>query len=311
MENRRDDSLRVAVLTGGDSAERDISLASGARVAAALEQAGHSVEMIDPAGCEMDTIDWDQFDACFLALHGGAGEDGRIQKWLEDRRIPYTGSNSSASRKAMSKAAAKKLMQQEDVPTAPFALVLEDDSPRQMAAKVAGIGFPLVIKPDGEGSSFGLGVAQSEADLPLRVADSRRYGRLVLAEKLIAGREFTVTVLGRRALPLVEIVAPAGIFDYDSKYVSTTTELHFDTGLPPMKVKELQRTAVAAAVALGTSGLVRVDLILDEKQRPWVLEVNTLPGMTDHSIAPLAAARSGMDMAALCDWMLRDARRTS
>jgi len=306
MEKMREDSLHLAVLAGGDSAEREISLASGARVAAALERAGHAAEMIDPAQCNLATVDWDRFDACFLALHGGAGENGQIQKWLEDRRIPYTGSNSNASQSAMSKSAAKGLMQQAGVPTAQFALLLEHDSSRQMAAKVAEVGFPVVIKPDGEGSSFGLGVARSREELPLRVAESRRYGRLVLAEKLITGREFTVAVLGRRALPLVEIVAPAGIFDYDSKYVSTATEFHFDTGLPPITVKELQQTAIAAAAALGTSGLVRVDLMLDEDRRPWVLEVNTLPGMTDHSIAPLAAERSGLDMAALCDWMLRD-----
>jgi D-alanine-D-alanine ligase len=279
---------RVAVLAGGESAEREVSLASGARVTAALRAAGHRPETIDPARTAPADVDWSRFDGCFLALHGGAGEDGRIQRWLARRGIPFTGSGSAASRAAMSKSTAKERFR------------------RDVVRRVARLGFPVVIKPDAEGSSLGVGIARCEAELAERVAESGRFGRLVIVERKISGREFTVSLLGRKALPPLEIIAHEEIFDYDSKYVGTLTEYHFNTARSPIKAQELQRIAAAAAAALGTSGLARVDMMVDGNDRPWILEVNTAPGMTDHSLAPKAAAQAGLDITALCDWMLRE-----
>lgn len=306
MGRMPDGPLRVAVLAGGGSSEREVSLASGAQVAKALHAAGHGIELIDPARTDLVRLDWNRFDCCFLALHGGAGEDGRVQRQLARLGIPYTGSGPAASSAAMSKSAAKALFLETGVPTPERVLLRPEDSPQQIVAKVSRLGFPVVVKPDSQGSSLGVGIARSAGDLAEKVAEARRYDRLILAERFIAGREMTVTVLGRRALPLLEIVGRAEIFDYGSKYSSTVIEYHFQTGLAPMKVKELEDVAVAAAAALGTTGMVRVDLMLDGALRPWVLEVNTLPGMTDHSLAPMAAARAGIDMPALCDWVLRD-----
>jgi len=299
--------LRVALLAGGDSAEREISLLSGRQVTAALRAAGHTVETLDPAAADLAATDWRRFDVCFLALHGGSGEDGRVQQWLADRGVPYTGSGPAASRAAMSKSAAKTLFCAADVRTPPSLLVGPSDDPEGLAQAAAEIGFPLVVKPDGQGSSFGLGVAAGADELPARVAEARRYDPVVLVERFIAGREMTVAVLGRQPLPALEIVGHGAVFDYQSKYDSPAIECRPLGDLPPMTNEELQRTAVGAAAALGTAGLVRVDLILDPTGAAWVLEVNTLPGMTDHSLAPQAAALAGMDLPALCDWMLCDA----
>jgi D-alanine-D-alanine ligase len=308
MDRTSQRSLRVAVLAGGDSAEREVSLQSGARVAAALESAGHCVETIDPAAADFEQLDLPgRFDACFLALHGGAGEDGRLQRWLDDRRIPYTGSGPRASLSAMFKSAAKTLFRRARVPTPEYLLIQPQHSAESINRRVAALGYPVVIKPDSQGSSLGVGLARNPRELLDRVTESRRYGQWVMAEQFIAGREMTVSVLGRRPLPLLEVVGFEEIFDFGTKYTSTVMECRFHTGLPPMKVEEVQQTAVAAAEALRTSGLVRVDLRLDAQLRPWVLEVNTLPGMTDHSLAPKAAREVGLDLPALCDWMLREA----
>ncbi len=305
------DSLRVAVLAGGDSSERDVSLASGTRVAEALESIGHRVDLIDPVQNGESNLDWGRFDGCFLALRGGAGEDGRLQSQLNQRNVPYTGSGPTASRLAMSKSAAKQVFLQAGIRTPGYVLI-EQDVPAEIAAQeIDALGFPVVVKPDGQGSSLGVGVAWSVEQVAELLATARRYDPLVLAERYIAGREFTASVLGRKALPLLEIVGREEIFDYHAKYSSTVIEYHFDTGLSPMKVEDLQRTAANAAAALGTAGLVRVDLMLDDCLRPWVLELNTLPGMTDHSMAPKAAAEVGLNLPALCDWVLRDGLRSS
>jgi len=308
MDRMSRPTLRVALFAGGDSAEREVSLRSGVEVAAALRAAGHTVAFIDPAEADLARLDLkNRCDVCFLALHGGAGEDGRIQQWLEDRRIPYTGSGPLASLAAMSKSLSKIVFRRHGVPTPPYVVIKPHDPPERVAQRVSPLGFPVVVKPDGQGSSLGVGIARCVEELADRLAQGRRYDDWVLAEQYIGGREFTVSVLGRKALPPLEVVGHEEIFDYGSKYASTIIEYRFQTGLGPMKVQELSDTAVAAARALATSGLVRVDVRLDTNLCPWVLEVNTLPGMTDHSLAPKAAAQAGLDMPALCDWMLRDA----
>ncbi len=324
-------SFRVVVLAGGDSPEREVSIASGARVAEALLTAGHQVHVVDPAETDLAEVDFSRVDGCFLALHGGAGEDGRIQRRLEELGVSYTGSGPAASRAGMSKSLCKELFRQCSVPTPDYVLIEPGDSaepyrarpipkvlpPAHVAAettssmvqKVASVGFPVVIKPDAGGSSLGVGIARSQDDLPHLVAQSRRFGPLVIAERYVCGREMTVSVLGRRVLPPLEVLTGREVFDYRSKYSGSETQCRFQTGLPPIIVEELRKTALATADALGTAGLIRVDMLLDDRMKVWVLEVNTLPGMAAHSMAPKAAARDGMDMPQLCDWMLKDAIR--
>jgi D-alanine-D-alanine ligase len=301
-------SFRVVVLAGGDSAEREVSMASGAQVAEALLAAGHQVRLVDPADTDLADVDFSRVDGCFLALHGGAGEDGRIQRRLQELGVPYTGSGPAASRAGMSKSLCKELFRQCGVPTPDYVLIEPGDSAEpSLARKVASIGFPVVIKPDAGGSSLGVGVARSRDDLPRLVAQSRRFGPLVIAERYVRGREMTVSVLGRCVLPLLEVLTDREIFDYRLKYSGSPTQCRFQTGLPPITLEELRKTALGAADALGTAGLIRVDMLLDDRMKVWVLEVNTLPGMTAHSMAPRAAARDGMDMPQLCDWMIKDA----
>ncbi|HET6881929.1 MAG TPA: D-alanine--D-alanine ligase [Pirellulales bacterium] len=326
---------RVVLLAGGDSAEREVSLTSGRAVAQALSSAGHHLQTVDPAATELEKVDWSDADVCFIALHGGAGEDGQVQARLEQMGISYTGSGPRASQLAMSKSAAKERFLATGVPTADF-LLLEGDilhaadnnvgqafQPDCVTRgdvrlesltygepdrrRVDALGFPLVVKPDRQGSSLGVGFAQGAEELRSRVAAARQFDSAVLIERWIDGREFTVAVLGRRPLPLLEIVTPRGLFDYEAKYEDALTEYRFEHGLPAAVAERLVAAAVSAAEALDTSGLVRVDLMLDRGGQPWVLEVNTSPGLTDHSLAPKAAAQCGMDMVALCSWMIRDA----
>jgi D-alanine-D-alanine ligase len=297
----------VAVLAGGDSHERAVSLASGAQVVPALEAAGHRAELFDPAEIDLVDIPWSRFDVCFIALHGGAGEDGRIQQQLERLKVPYTGSGPVASHLAMSKSSAKERFFLSRVPTLAYLLFQANDPIEDVVAGVSHLGFPLVIKPDSQGSSLGVGFAESADELAQCVAESSRYDSYLLAERWIDGREFTMAVLGRRLLPRLEIATPRGLFDYNAKYHSGTTEYRFDTGLDFSTISRIEDAALGAATALGATGLVRVDVMLDRHQQPWVLEVNTSPGLTASSMAPKAAAEAGLSLDQLCDWMLLDA----
>jgi D-alanine-D-alanine ligase len=299
---------RIALLAGGDSAEREISLASGEQAAAALSVAGYQPLSFDPAEIKLDAIDWSLFDVCFIALHGGAGEDGRIQAELEQLGVPYTGSDARSSRLAMNKSAAKKRFLSCGVQTLPFvALEASEFRTNESIAALATLGYPLIIKPESQGSSFGVCVAYGPNDLQRCLATATQFDQRVLVEPFTCGREFTVSLLGRDPLPLIEIVAPQQFFSYDAKYANGTTEFRFDAGLPNHIETQVQRAAVAAGEALGTAGLVRVDLILDHQNRPWVLEVNTIPGLTARSLAPRAAQAAGMEFPILVDWMIRDA----
>lgn len=302
----RKQPLRLLVLAGGDSAEREVSLRSGAAVAKALAAAGHQVQTVDPADGPLGQRDWHCVDACFIALHGGAGEDGRIQQQLEDLGVPYTGSSPAASRLAMSKSASKERFLAAGVPTAPFAAIEPQTSIAEVARLVAPLGYPVVVKPDAEGSSIGVSVATCEADLPTCLSAARCHQGLCLAEPLLCGREFTVAVLGDLVLPLIEVVTPERIFSYGAKYQSTLTEYRFDFDLHQKARVEIVHAAVAATAALGTAGLVRVDVILTHDARAWVLEVNTIPGMTARSLAPLAAAKAGLEMPELCDLLVKE-----
>jgi D-alanine-D-alanine ligase len=347
-------ALKVVVLAGGESAERTVSMASGQAVNDALAAVGHEIRLFDLANTAPEEIAWADFDACFIALHGGAGEDGRVQEQLESLGVCYTGSNPAASRLAMSKSAAKERFVAAGLPTAEYVVLECDDAsaglkllpnrltgsqrrpldlgcptgkpsnfgPNTDLTSAGAVGyrlndatastgdFPIVIKPDRQGSSLGVGFAADSAELPTRVAEALRFDSRVLAEKWIDGREFTVAVLGRRPLPLIEIITPRGIFDYQAKYESALTQYRFDHGLTRQCAERITEVAVAAVEALGCAGLTRVDLMLDTHGQPWLLEVNTVPGLTGHSLAPKAAAQAGLKMPDLCCWMLQDALAT-
>jgi D-alanine-D-alanine ligase len=302
--NSTNPSWRLAVLAGGESAEREISLRSGAAVAQALTQAGHRAIAIDPAGRDLAAIDWSGIDGCFIALHGGAGEDGRVQHQLEQLGVPYTGSGPEACRLAMSKNASKKRFVEGRVPTLPWRVVDGHCTDAGAPARVARLGYPLVIKPDAQGSSLGVSIVEGPQALAGAIEAAGRFDSLVIAEPRVLGREFTIAVLDDRALPIIEIITPERVFSYEAKYASSLTEYRFDFELDTRKRVELLHAAVAATRALDTRGLARVDVMVGHDGRVWVLEVNTVPGMTERSLAPLAAQRGGLPMAALCEQLV-------
>ncbi len=301
MVSLEDDALLdVAVLCGGNSPERDVSMRSGRSVADALSAVGHAVALFDPSDVDLFGVNWRQFDACFVALHGGAGENGQVQIDLEELGVPYTCSGPVASRLAMSKTATKDRLRQFNLPTLP-ALTFQVGCP-QAAAGVARLGYPVVIKPDSHGSSLGVSVAQQRDEFSASVAKAGRYEAFLLAEPMIRGREFTVAVLQREPLPVIEIVHDEAIFDYAAKYETGAAQIRFPEDDHARSVEAL---ATEAAAALGTRGLVRVDIAMDEGDQPWILEVNTVPGMTARSLAPQAAAKAGIGFEELCDRLVR------
>jgi len=305
-----DAPLHVVVLAGGDSPERSVSLRSGAAVAEALRAAGHRITQIDPAEISLDSVDWSDCDACFIALHGGAGEDGQVQRQLERLGVPYTGSGPEACRAAMSKSAAKRHFVAAGVPTLDWIVtdaneLTHDDPALWLAKRVAPLGYPLIVKPDSQGSSLGITIVSSSAELSAAIAASERFGERTLIEPYVVGREFTVALIDGHALPPIEIVTTECVFSYEAKYQSAATEYRFDFELGQRARDEIPQAAAAAGRALGAAGLSRVDLMLDGDDRTWVLELNTVPGMTARSLAPLAAARAGLDMTALCDLLVR------
>ena len=308
---RQAEPLKVAVLYGGDSPEREISLESGRCVAAALAQAGHRVSLVDPAAEPIEEIPWQRFDGCFLALHGGAGEDGRVQSQLEQLGVPYTGPGPAACRVAMSKSASKERFFQAGVPTLPYVLLAVGEPLEDCLARVAPLGYPQVVKPDGQGSSLGVLRVERPEQLAGAVRHAGEYDPFCLVEPFTAAREFTVAVWDNRPLPTIEIVTPRRWFDYDAKYAAPTTQYRLDPSLPEQAARQITETALAAARALGTAGMVRVDLLMPEGGEPVVLEVNTTPGMTSHSLVPMAARHAGLDMPELCDLLIRQAIATA
>lgn len=297
---------QIALICGGDSAEREISLVSGKHAAAALQSIGHRVEVFDLVDVTQGVVHWPRFDVCFLALHGGDGENGRLQKLLESVGIPYTGSGPEASRLAMSKSAAKARFRECGVSTLPHRLLHYLDLNRQDLA-ASGLDLPVVVKPDSQGSSLGVGFCAGWTEYEACLDRAFALGPYVLVEPWIGGREFTVAVMNRTPLPVLEIVTPRALFDYEAKYESKQALHRFETGLSDEVVARIQQLAVAACGALGTTGLARVDVMMDLQGQAYVLEVNTIPGMTPTSLAPRACEAGGIGYEALCDWMVREA----
>lgn len=302
-----DRSLRIAVLAGGPSAERAISLESGTAVADALQQRGHTVTSIDPAQTPLTQVDWSQHDLAFLALHGTFGEDGQVQAILDDLGVRYTGSDRAASRVAFSKSAAKERFGHAGVATPPHVVIHESDIASRIDRAARRLGFPLVVKPDAQGSSLGVTICDSIDDLPEALSRCFHYGPFGLLETMISGTEWTVGLLDDLVLPAIQIETPRGFFDYQAKYQDEETLYHFEFDHPPAVVRAVEVLAARAVRAVGATGISRVDLRVDAWGQPWVLEVNTIPGMTSHSLIPKAAARMGIDFSDLCDRAARSA----
>ncbi|MEW6541312.1 MAG: D-alanine--D-alanine ligase [Bacillota bacterium] len=294
---------RIGVLMGGLSAEREVSLRSGRAVCAALESRGYEVVPIDVDRDVAQTIRETGIELAFIALHGPLGEDGAVQGLLELLGIPYTGSGVLASALAMDKIATKKMLAHAGLPVPEFRKVEAGDAEGVRAA-VAGLGLPVVVKPLAQGSSLGVYIVDREEDVGVRIADAAAYGGpRVLLEKFIAGPELTAAVLGNRdpwVLPLIEIVSATGKYDYESKYTPGLSE-HL---IPPRVPREVQERvsdlALRAYLALGCRGFARVDLIVPGDEA-YILEINTIPGLTDVSLFPDAARAAGMSFADLVE----------
>lgn len=291
---------RVGVLYGGHSAEREVSLMSGQGVHDALRSKGVDAHLFDTGLHTLADLAGAGFDRVFIALHGRYGEDGTIQGALELLGLPYTGSGPMASSLSMDKIMTKRVWLQHGLPTPGFAvLAAEADLPL-----VEPLGWPLMMKPPHEGSTLGITRVEKPADLKEAYALAAGFDEEVLAEQFIRGREITVPLLGRgadaRALPIVEIIAPGGNYDYEHKYISNDTRYICPAELDSGLTERIQRLAEKAYRTLGCEGWGRADFMLDEDGQPWLLEMNTSPGMTSHSLVPMGALAAGMDYAELC-----------
>lgn len=300
---------KVGVLYGGRSAEREVSLMSGTGVHAALCGQGVNAHLFDTGKSSLADLAAQQFDRLFIALHGRYGEDGTLQGALELLGIPYTGSGPMASSLAMNKVMTKRVWLEAGLPT-PGYRALTDASEVNAAAQA--LGLPLMMKAPHEGSTLGIVKAAAASELAQAYEVAAQYDEVVLAEQFVAGRELTVAILGRgkdaRALPVIEIVAPQGNYDYQHKYFSDDTQYLCPAPLEPALAAEIAEISVKAYRALGCEGWGRADLMLDQNNRPWLLEMNTSPGMTGHSLVPMAAKAIGMSYPDLCMQILKDAR---
>jgi D-alanine-D-alanine ligase len=282
---------KVALLLGGTSAEREVSLKSGATVLAALRARGVDVHPIDVGVDVMQQLQAGGFDRCFIMLHGRGGEDGTMQGALELLGLPYTGSGVLASSLGMDKWRSKLLWQSLGLPV-PECVVLNENS--DFAAVEQRLGLPLFVKPAREGSSVGISKVSTSGELAQAYAKAAQHDSLVLAEQYLGGGEYTVSILGGEALPVVKIVPRAEFYDYEAKYLSDDTEYLCPADLGVEKEREMQQLALKAFNVLGCSGWGRIDILLNTAGKACLLEANTLPGMTDHSLVPMAAKAAGM-----------------
>ncbi len=293
---------KVAVLMGGRSSEREVSLMSGTGVLAALQSKGVDAHKFDPAEQGLDQLKVQGFDRCFIALHGRYGEDGTVQGALELLDIPYTGSGVMASSIAMDKIMTKRIWRFEGLPTPDWRMV---DSAEATRAALQALGAPMIVKPARDGSSIGLTKVMDADECARAYELAAQYDAEVLCEQFIAGDETTCPVLGTgakaAALPVIRIVAPEGNYDYQNKYFTDTTQYHCPSGLPAAEEAEIQRIVEKAFRTLGCRGWARADIMIRASDRkPFLLEINTSPGMTGHSLVPMAARASGVSYENLC-----------
>jgi D-alanine-D-alanine ligase len=288
---------KVAVLLGGTSAEREVSLKSGAAVLAALQAAGVDAHAVDPADGNLHARLLDGgFARAFIALHGRGGEDGVMQGMLETLGLPYTGSGVLGSALGMDKLRTKQIWRSAGIPTPEFTLL---QTAGEVEAQRDGLSYPVIVKPAHEGSSIGIGKVEKAQDLLPAWEAAAAYDSDVLVEQWITGAEYTAGILGETALPLIRLETPHAFYDYAAKYQADTTRYVIPCGLAAEQEQALQRLSLAAFRAVGAHGWGRVDFMLDEAGQPWFIEVNTVPGLTDHSLVPMAAGASGVEFGAL------------
>jgi D-alanine-D-alanine ligase len=282
---------RVAVLFGGTSAEREVSLISGQAVLSALQAAGVNAEAFDPA--ERNIADMKTYDRAFIVLHGRGGEDGTMQGALELLNIPYTGSGVLASALGMDKTRTKMLWLGCGLPTPSYARLTKDTNFEQV---ITDLGLPLMVKPAREGSSIGMRKVEVAQDLEPAYAFAAQYDSEIIAEKWVTGKEYTIVILGDKALPVIRLQPHQshGFYDFDAKYNATDTQYLCPCGLDVDDEQRLQALAVKAFEMVGAKGWGRIDAMQDQEGNFWLLEVNTVPGMTDHSLVPMAARAAGL-----------------
>ena len=288
---------KVAVLLGGKSAEREVSLDSGRAVLEALIRSGVEAEAFDPQErCVTELVNYDR---AFIVLHGRGGEDGQIQGVLEWLNIPYTGTGVQGSAIGMDKIKTKQVWQGSELPTAPHRIVSKDADADEV---IASLGLPFIIKPVHEGSSIGMSKVEKPEDFPEALAKATEHDAVVMAEKWINGREFTIVLLNGQALPVIRLEPPKDVafYDYEAKYNRNDVQYGIPCGLSEAEEKTLQELALRAFQAVGCKGWGRIDAMQDERGNFWLLEVNTVPGMTSHSLVPKAAKAVGYDFDQLC-----------
>ncbi|QNI02658.1 D-alanine--D-alanine ligase [Halomonas sp. SH5A2] len=299
---------RVVVIYGGESAEREVSLKSGTAIIAALERQGVNVQGYDPREGGLVGLENLAPTAVFVALHGRGGEDGTLQGALELLGIPYTGSGVLASALGMDKQRTKQVWHALALPT-PESIMLHADS--DWAGVVAQLGLPLIVKPVHEGSTLGISIVDDQASLEAAYHDAARFDARVMAERFIQGDEYTVSLLDDQVLPAIRVEVPGGFYDYEAKYLTDTTQYHLPCGLSQEDESVLATLCQQAFAAVGGQGWGRVDVMRDGEGRFWLLEVNTVPGMTDHSLVPQSAAHAGMDFDQLVMRILQTAGQKS
>jgi D-alanine-D-alanine ligase len=278
---------------------------SGNAVLKALRSEGVDAHSFDPAQRDLFDLKREGYARCFIALHGRGGEDGTVQGALEVLGIPYTGSGVMGSAIGMDKLRTKMVWIADRLPTPRYRVLGADDDWKAVAR---GLGLPLIVKPANEGSTLGLTKVTAVKQLPAAYElAATKFRDTALAEQFIDGPEYTAAVVGNEVLPLIRIEAPQGNYDYQNKYFTNDTKYHCPCGLPAKKEEELKALALRAFRAVGCSGWGRIDIMLDSKKRPWLLEVNTIPGMTDHSLVPMAARAKGISFEDLCVRILESA----
>ena len=288
---------KVAVLLGGKSAEREVSLDSGTAVLEALVRSGVNAEAFDPQ--ERSVTELVNYDRTFIVLHGRGGEDGQIQGVLEWLNVPYTGTGVQGSAIGMDKVKTKQVWQGSELPTAPYRIVTKDSDATDI---VNALGLPLIIKPVHEGSSIGMSKVEKIEDFAEAIAKATEHDAVVMAEKWITGREYTIVVLNGQALPVIRLEPPQDVafYDYEAKYQRNDVQYGIPCGLTEAEEQQLKALSLRAFQAVGASGWGRIDAMQDEQGNFWLLEVNTVPGMTSHSLVPKAAAAVGYSFDELC-----------
>ncbi len=296
--------MKIAVLYGGNSAEREVSISSGKAVIKACKELGHEVIALDPInGMSNLVTDLLSVDMVFNGLHGGDGENGVIPGFLESLGIKYTGSGNEASAIGMDKRVSKTLVHRKRIDTPSWLVVNTNDS----VPTNHDIDYPLIVKPNDQGSTIGLTVVKNESELKPAVSFARQYAKTVLIEKYIPGREVTVAVIGEVPFPIVEIVPNHDLYDYECKYTKGMTNYYCPAELDESLVKSIQNTAITIHKLLGCRHYSRVDFRLDENEKFWFLEVNTLPGMTETSLVPKSATAAGLSFPELIQKIINEA----